>query len=50
MKCPICNKEKDVTCGCGFCMKCIKDYTHEECDRILREVIKTAVNGKDCTK
>ena len=35
MTCPICKKETNVICTCGFCPKCIKEYGHEGCHDII---------------
>ena len=37
MRCPICEKETNVVCACGFCPNCIKVNGHYECSRILKE-------------
>ena len=40
--CPICQKQSNVTCICGFCQECIKSYGHEECS----DMLKTLNNAK----
>jgi Zn-dependent alcohol dehydrogenase len=37
MNCPICKKETNVVCACGFCPICIKEHTHDGCSKILSE-------------
>jgi hypothetical protein len=38
MTCKICNKDSNLICLCGFCQECIKNYGHEECSRMVKEM------------
>lgn len=37
MKCPICGKQTNVACTCGFCPDCIKKHGHDGCYKIIEE-------------
>jgi hypothetical protein len=36
-KCRVCNAIYNSGCLCSFCSKCIKQYGHEGCYKILEE-------------
>ena len=30
-KCPLCKKDSNRTCLCGFCQDCLDEFKHEGC-------------------
>ena len=37
MKCQVCGRDVTGACLCGYCIECIKRFTHEGCERRVKE-------------
>lgn len=47
MICPICERESNVVCTCGFCKGCISQYGHDKCIKIEKEMREDEKNDSD---